>query len=98
MRRRFCEGLSGMSSQAYLIDTNVVIGLEDNHTVQPAFASLLRLAATHKVGVFIHEAARDDISRDRDEARKKISLSKLDKFLVIKKVRGLEDAKLVEKF
>ena len=48
-----------MSSQAYLIDTNVIIGLEDDHTVQPAFAGLTSIAAKHKVDVLVHEAARD---------------------------------------
>ena len=49
-----------MSSQTYLIDTNVIIGLEDDHTVQPGFAALLAIAAKNKVDVIVHEAARDD--------------------------------------
>ena len=34
-----------MSRQVYLIDTNVIIGLEDNHNVQPALADLSSLGA-----------------------------------------------------
>lgn len=64
-----------MSTQTYLIDTNVIIGLEDNHAVQPAFSALLSLAAKHKVGIFVHEAARDDIGRDKNLERKKIRQS-----------------------
>ena len=56
-----------MSLQSYLIDTNVLIGLEDNHIVQPALAEFSKLAAKHKVNVFVHEAARDDIRRDKDD-------------------------------
>jgi hypothetical protein len=87
-----------MSSQAYLIDTNVIIGLEDHHAVQPAFAALLATAATHKVDILVHEAAKDDIQRDRDENRRRISFSKLDKFQILKKVRGLTPADLARDF
>src|SRR5690242_80200 len=87
-----------MSIQTYLIDTNVIIGLEDHHTVQPAFAALINIASKHKVDVLVHEAARDDIQRDRDADRRKISLSKLEKFQLLKKVRGLEVAELERKF
>lgn len=87
-----------MSTQAYLIDTNVIIGLEDNHRVQPAFAALLNLAATYKIDVLVHEAARDDIQRDRDAARRDISLSKLAKFQLLRKVRGLLTGDLERKF
>lgn len=87
-----------MSIQTYLIDTNVIIGLEDHHTVQPAFAALLSIASKHKVDVLVHEAARDDIQRDKDTERRKISLSKLEKFQLLKKVRGLEVAELERRF
>ncbi len=87
-----------MSTQTYLIDTNVIIGLEDHKTVQPAFAALLSVAARNKVDIMVHEAARDDLQRDQDAKRKAISLSKLEKFQVLKKVRGLTQAELEQKF
>lgn len=87
-----------MSTQTYLIDTNVIIGLEDNHTVQPAFAALLSVAAKYKVDVIVHEVARDDIQRDKDLSRRGISLSKLEKFQLLKKVRGLERSELETRF
>ena len=87
-----------MSTQTYLIDTNVIIGLEDNHTVQPAFAAFHSVAARHGVNIFVHEAARDDIARDKDEARRNISLSKLDKFQTLAKVRGLNADTLKAEF
>jgi GNAT superfamily N-acetyltransferase len=87
-----------MNAQTYLIDTNVIIGLEDNHTVQPAFAELHSLAARHQVGIFVHEAARDDIARDKNESRRCISLSKLDKFQQLMKVRGLTEQELETEF
>jgi len=45
-----------VTSQTYLIDTNVIIGLEDNHTVDPTFATLQRLAARHDATIYLHEA------------------------------------------
>ena len=69
-----------MSAQSYLIDTNVVIDLEGNHTVKPVFANFQKLASKHKVDVFVHEAAKDDIARDKDASRRAISLSKIEKF------------------
>ena len=87
-----------MSKQIYLIDTNVLIGLEDNHTVTPVLADLVSLASKHNLGVFVHDAARDDIKRDKDAKRRKISLSKLRKFQTLAKVKGLNSGELEELF
>lgn len=78
-----------MTAPSYLIDTNVFIGLEDPREVTADFSSLVLLAQKHGVGVFIHEAALDDIARDRNPARRQVSLSKARKFQVVAKVRGL---------
>lgn len=87
-----------MSRQTYLIDTNVIIHLEDNRTVEPAFSALMSLAARHKVDIFVHEAARDDVIRDKDTNRRAISLSKLEKFQTLSKVRGLTATELSNSF
>lgn len=87
-----------MSSQNYLIDTNVFIGLEDDKEVSEEIASFLALANKHNVGVFVHEAARDDIARDSDTKRKNISLSKVSKFQILKKVRGLTEEYLANSY
>lgn len=83
-----------MSHQAYLIDTNILIGLEDNHTVEVTYSRFLALAATHKVDVYVHEAAKDDIACDTDAKRRQISLSKIDKYQLLRKQRGLKPADL----
>lgn len=83
-----------MSQQAYLIDTNILIGLEDHHTVEAAYSRFHALALTHKVDIFVHEAARDDIERDTDASRREISLSKINKYRLLKKQRGLTKANL----
>jgi GNAT superfamily N-acetyltransferase/predicted nucleic acid-binding protein len=87
-----------MSRQTYLIDTNVIIHLEDNKAVEPAFSALLSLSAKHKVDIFVHEAARDDIGHDSDAMRRRISLSKLQKFQSLTKVRGLTAEQLAADF
>ena len=87
-----------MSAPRYLIDTNVFIGLEDHAEVAPVFSSLLQLATRHSVGVFVHEAAIDDIRRDKDEERRRVSLSKIKKFPVIRKTAGVDQAALEAKF
>lgn len=83
-----------MSQQSYLIDTNILIGLEDYRTVEAAYAKFSSLAAAHKVDVYVHEVARDDIARDKDAKRRKISLSKIDKYRVLNKRRGLTEPEL----
>lgn len=83
-----------MNSQNYLIDTNVFIGLEDDRQVSAEIANFLALANKHGVGVFVHEAAKEDIARDTNQARRAISLSKIAKFQILNKVRGLTEAQL----
>lgn len=78
-----------MSQQAYLIDTNILIGLEDNHTVEEAYSRFHALALTHKADIYVHEAAKDDIARDTNAERRKISLSKIAKYRLLKKQHGL---------
>lgn len=73
----------------FLIDTNVFIKLEDHGEVPPDFSEMLSLAAKYEVAIFVHEAAVDDIKRDKDPVRQKISLSKIEKFQAVDKVRGL---------
>ena len=83
-----------MSQQSYLIDTNILIGLEDNHTVEAAYSRFHALASTHKVDVYLHEAAKDDFARDKKVKRRQISLSKIEKYRLLKKQRGLTEADL----
>jgi ribosomal protein S18 acetylase RimI-like enzyme len=87
-----------MRKQSYLIDTNILIGLEDYRTVEAAYAKFSSLAAAHKVDVFVHEAARDDIMRDKDVARRSISLSKIGKYQLLHKQHGLTYAELDTSF
>lgn len=87
-----------MSQQSYLIDTNILIGLEDNLAVKPAYSKFSSLAAKHKIDVYVHEAAHDDIARDKDVGRRQISLSKIKKYRLLAKRKGLTKEKLEADF
>ena len=87
-----------MSPQSYLIDTNILIGLEDYHKVEEAYAKFHSLAFAHKINVFVHEAAKQDILRDKDADRREIYLSKIKKYRVLKNQRGLTKANLEERY
>lgn len=68
----------------FLLDTNIILEIEDNRQVDKTFASLTRKLSEHGVRVYIDPAVRDDVERDRDEARRAITLSKLAKFESLK--------------
>ncbi len=81
-----------------LIDTNVVIGLEDWKELEPAFARLLTLCSRHGHRLYVHEAALDDLARDSDLARRRITLSKLEKFERLSGVISPPESELVVAF
>jgi ribosomal protein S18 acetylase RimI-like enzyme len=69
-----------MSGFKFLIDTNVVIGLEDHRPTQKPFAELTRRCSEHGIRLFVHAANFSDVERDRDTDRRMITLAKLGKF------------------
>jgi hypothetical protein len=75
-----------MNEFKLLIDTNVVIGLEDAQPVQASLAELIRLSGEHGIGLFVDGANYDDVARDRDETRRAVTISKLAKF---QQLRGI---------
>lgn len=81
-----------------LIDTNVVIGLEDAEPVQASLAELVRLSSEHAVGLFVDGANYDDVARDKDAIRRAVTLSKLAKFQKLRGVPVPDDAALVARF
>ncbi|HET6989696.1 MAG TPA: hypothetical protein VFJ43_00155 [Bacteroidia bacterium] len=63
-----------------LIDTNIIIHLEDNKVVDTNFSSFYQFAISNKCEVFYHSSCIRDIKRDRDLSRKEITLSKFKKY------------------
>jgi predicted nucleic acid-binding protein len=87
-----------MSGRKLLIDTNVFIGLEDQKEIAPELAKMLQLCHQNAVHVFVHEAALQDIKRDQDVARRKVSLSKVKKFELLTRVKQPSSADLTARF
>jgi hypothetical protein len=84
-----------MNDFKLLIDTNVLIGLEDAQPVQASLAELVRLSSEHAVGLFVDGANYDDVARDKNSARREVTLSKLAKFQKLRGVPVPDNAKLV---
>ena len=64
-----------------LIDTNIIIPLEDSsRALEPYLARLHQLAIEHHHQIFIHPASVTDINRDRNQARCEITLSRLARY------------------
>jgi rRNA-processing protein FCF1/predicted GNAT family N-acyltransferase len=87
-----------MSAFKFLIDTNIVIGLEDNHLVDIGLTELVRRCSANGVRLFVDAAVDDDIQRDRDPTRRAITLSKLEKFERLKGITYPDDANLARKY
>lgn len=87
-----------MSEFKFLIDTNIVIGLEDNHPVEAGLTELTRRCSENSVRLFVDSAVDDDVQRDSDLARRAITGSKLAKFERLRGIRYPEDADLARRF
>ncbi len=67
-----------------LIDTNILIGLEDNKIIEKSFANFYRLAIQNSCNLLYHPKAIPlDISRDKNQERKEIINSKLLKYEIL---------------
>lgn len=69
-----------MSTIKLLIDTNVVIGLEDAKQIDAPYSELARRCGEKNIGIFVHEASAEDVARDKDAERRAVTLSKLPKY------------------
>src|SRR6478672_11622190 len=81
-----------------LIDTHVVIGLEDPRPVEARLAEVSRLSNEHGVGLFVESANYGDIARDRAEERRRVTLSKLNKFQKLARLPNQSEPDLIARF
>jgi ribosomal protein S18 acetylase RimI-like enzyme len=87
-----------MSGHKVLIDTNVIIELEDHREVSPIFARFLQLCAQHGVRVFVHERALTDIDRDKNAQRRAVTRSKIRKFEALSGIKPPARDELVARY
>jgi ribosomal protein S18 acetylase RimI-like enzyme len=87
-----------MAGLKLLLDTNVLIALEDSKPLQPAIAALSQKAQLHSLTLFVHEAAVRDVERDSDINRRTLTLSKINRFPILEQVAHGGDAELEAKF
>ncbi len=64
----------------FLLDTNIIINLEDNKELDSEFTGLLQIGGEHGCQFLVHPASKEDLGKDKDTERKKISLSKINKY------------------
>lgn len=65
-----------------LVDTNVIIHLEDDHQLESAYSSFSRLASKNNTLV-VHPLSKDDIQRNGNSNRRMKTLSKMGKYPVL---------------
>jgi hypothetical protein len=64
-----------------LVDTNILINLEDNKVIDKLFSGFYNLAISNNFKILYHPSAiPQDIHRDKNDERRNIILSKLEKY------------------
>lgn len=67
-----------------LIDTNILIPLEDTAGIlSSAYAELTRISQEQNHQIIVHQGSLEDLSRDKDDDRKRILLSKANKYPIL---------------
>lgn len=67
-----------------LLDTNIIIPLEDSSAaLEDSFSEFVRLAAEHQHQLLAHPSSIEDIKRDEDITRQRISLSRFNKYSLL---------------
>lgn len=80
-----------------LLDTNIIIPLEDTSRVlDTSFAELRRLAVEQQHCLYVHPMQVADINRDKDQERKRIVLSRIKQYSKIDNPPVLSDEECAE--
>ncbi len=87
-----------MAGLKLLLDTNIVIALEDFKPLSVDLASLSQKAQLHGLTLFIDEAAIRDVNRDSDLERRTRTLSKLSRFPLLENVAHSDEPSILAKF
>ena len=87
-----------MASSKLLLDTNIFISLEDAAIVPASVAALAQKAALYGLSLFLHEASILDVQRDANLTRRAGTLSKLQKFQVLRDIAHRAPDELIARF
>lgn len=71
-----------MNHPTFLLDTNIILPLEDNKPLAKPLSEFIQLCGEHHINILIHEGSLEDINNDKDEARRAVTLSKVKKFTI----------------
>ncbi|MCK4319454.1 EVE domain-containing protein [Candidatus Micrarchaeota archaeon] len=67
-----------------IFDTNILIDVEDHKELNPTLAELLTLLEEHEHTILVHPASMVDLEKDKNTIRKKIVLSKIKGYPILK--------------
>lgn len=81
-----------------LLDTNVAIELEDPKPVDPQAALLAQLCQKHNLTLHVSDPNYADVNRDRDSARRRLTQSKLEKYVRLREVALDSESDLIYRF
>jgi predicted nucleic acid-binding protein len=80
-----------------LVDTNIVIPLEDSADIlDSSFSLLLKLSHANMHTILIHPRTMDDLDRDKNETRKLSMLSRIEKYEMLEDVDTFSEEILSE--
>ncbi len=79
-----------------LIDTNIIIPLEDSSTILlDSLGQLIKLSSEHSHQILIHPRSTEDINRDKLEPRRLSMLSRLEKYPVLEDTQQFTEEELL---
>lgn len=58
-----------------LVDTNIIIALEDNNIIEARLSEFFRYATSNQCSLYYHPGCLKDLSKDKDLKRREIILS-----------------------
>ena len=81
-----------MAGLKLLLDTNIVIALEDPKPLASQTAEFMQRVQLHGLRLFTHEASLRDVGRDANDQRRTLTLSKLARYVMLEEVAHDEPA------
>lgn len=82
----------------FLIDTNVFIQLEDSQIIHKEFTKFSRLCNEHSATILIHPLSKKEIEKDRNNERRNVLLSKINRYKLIERPPLAEREELENSF